>query len=639
MCTKSTASGLCGFAKAVWRRRRLICFADRRVFEAVPCRGVSAVVPFLLLTTTFFTFFMSAGLPPGAAMRHVPSYSHDESTEYNALMPRKTPSPSSSEDAGPSAPYRAHAGRTGSASGSEPPLSWVDPFDPNTLFDPPTPVRPFSDNYNRGHTPTGSVAGRDSVVSLVESQRGLLSAHNRNSSTLSMGGYTPGDRASSSLSLNYVPTKFSDVLAHGGARRRKRARDGDIRAPVMARGGGVDAFRSGEARMADDRDDLEPYQGRKGWLDRSDPDSRWTRFKWVLLIFNTVYTGLALGALVICMLIWFDYIASSDVLRVANRTALIFSTLAASVALFASVFGWAGVMLNNRCTSSAVIFITLAANAESNAAFLAFYNLFLWFSFGFLVVPGYLTYRRWNLNLEGKINFEWSQLFDIDARRRIQNALHCCGYFSPFVEASISSTCYARSILPGCKAPYLSFQRHALQRWYITVFSIAAFHILVIVAALLCSNHVTYRFGKGMMPKRYRLDAAAVAIIVEEYGKQLKEQFGDEVARRAVAGAHSRNASVVDLRGSFAGLGAHSRDASAAELNLRASLGGHGRRGSSAVDMRTSSSADPRLEGRMSAMEMHARDVSAQPPARGMFGFGGGAKYGTIGGTMPDTAI
>ncbi|KAJ7239664.1 hypothetical protein C8J57DRAFT_1528005 [Mycena rebaudengoi] len=39
----------------------------------------------------------------------------------------------------------------------------------------------------------------------------------------------------------------------------------------------------------------------------------------------------------------------------------------------------------------------------------------------------------------------------------------------------------------------------------------------IIFAALLCSNHITYRFGKGMMPKAYRLIKEAMAVIVEKY--------------------------------------------------------------------------------------------------------------------------
>lgn len=165
-----------------------------------------------------------------------------------------------------------------------------------------------------------------------------------------------------------------------------------------------------------------------------------------------------------------------------------------------SLVGWSGILLNNR-------------------AFLAVYNLLLWVTFALLVVPGYVTYRRRAFNLEGKINSQWSRSLGTDGRLRIQNELECCGYFSPFTEATVSQTCYSRSTLPGCKGPYLKFERTALERWYIVVFGIVPFHIGILVTALLCANHVTYRFGKGMMPKAYRLSLNSMAVIMDNYAK------------------------------------------------------------------------------------------------------------------------
>ena len=162
--------------------------------------------------------------------------------------------------------------------------------------------------------------------------------------------------------------------------------------------------------------------------------------------------------------------------------------------------GWAGILLNNRC-------------------FLAWYNLLLWMTFIFLVAPGYITYKKRAFNLEGKINAQWSRDLGAEGRLRIQNQLNCCGYFSPFVEATISQTCYSRSILPGCKLGYMRFERHALQVWYQVVFGLVPFQIAVMVVALLCSNHVTYRFGKGMMPKAYRLSLGTMAVVMDNYAR------------------------------------------------------------------------------------------------------------------------
>ena len=135
------------------------------------------------------------------------------------------------------------------------------------------------------------------------------------------------------------------------------------------------------------------------------------------------------------------------------------------------------------------------------------------------MTPGYLTYKRRTFNLEGKVNAEWSRALGTDGRLRIQNELHCCGYFSPFVEASVSQTCYARSVLPGCKEKYIKFERLVLGRWYTVAFALVPLHLAITIAGLLCSNHVTYRFGKGMMPKAYRLSLNSMAVIMDNYAK------------------------------------------------------------------------------------------------------------------------
>jgi hypothetical protein len=205
-----------------------------------------------------------------------------------------------------------------------------------------------------------------------------------------------------------------------------------------------------------------------------------------------------LTLLIFTLLTWFNVWKHADVVRAGNRTELIISTLAAAVGIITSLVGWAGILLNNR-------------------SFLAVYTFLLWITFVLLVTPGYLTYKRRTFNLEGKINAQWSRDLGAEGRLRIQNQLRCCGYFSPFVEATISQTCYARSILPGCKLPYIRYERMVLQRWYTVSFALVPLHLIIIVAGLLCSNHVTYRFGKGMMPKAYRLSMNSMAVIMDNY--------------------------------------------------------------------------------------------------------------------------
>ncbi|KIM64175.1 hypothetical protein SCLCIDRAFT_23760 [Scleroderma citrinum Foug A] len=342
---------------------------------------------------------------------------------------------------------------------------------------------------------------------------------------ISDGHDDPANRAGSpslpkdiSLSVNYLPSKFSSGLLSPGARRRKGKSD------LPKQGGGREAFKSDEPRMPAEED--EDYDGiTGGWFGGRDgghtrPRMRWNRFKWTLFVANVCLSVYALTGLIFCLMTWFDVFERADIVRVGNRTELILSTAAAAAAAVTSVFGWAGILLNNR-------------------SFLAFYTFFLWICFALLVTPGYLTYKQRTFNLEGKLNAQWSRDLGPAGRLRIQNRLHCCGYYSPFVEATVSQTCYARSILPGCKAAYLGFERHALKIWYTIVFSLVPLQLFIMITGLLCSNHVTYRFGKGMMPKAYRLSLSSMAIIMDKYASQLAEQYGWDVASNVLARSRS----------------------------------------------------------------------------------------------------
>ncbi|KAF9479647.1 hypothetical protein BDN70DRAFT_894757 [Pholiota conissans] len=249
-----------------------------------------------------------------------------------------------------------------------------------------------------------------------------------------------------SLSVNYLPAKTSvSPVAPMGAGARSRKKRPVDVINIPKWGGGQDVFKSGEARMSEKR-------------------LRWNKFKWILFVTNTCsclgglvhYVHLlqslivySLGALLIVLLTWFDVFPHSDVVRIANRPELILSTIAACIGLLTC------------------------------------------------------------LNLEGKINAQWSRTFNASERLL---------------------TCYARSILPGCKLPYLRFQRVVLQRWYMGVFAFVPAQLAVMIAGLLCSNHTTYWFGMGMMPEAYRLNMGTMAVIMENYANQLAEQYSLEVA-------------------------------------------------------------------------------------------------------------
>ncbi|WVW78427.1 hypothetical protein I302_100381 [Kwoniella bestiolae CBS 10118] len=347
------------------------------------------------------------------------------------------------------------------------------------------------------------------VAPFVPPHEGSLSSRRSSTSLLTAGGNEKDMKnRQSSLSLNYVPAKFTRLHAPGD-RHMKKAKQG----------GGRDAFALNAQRMGMpgtvDDDEGVVFQIGKGGLKKKKPKLRWNRFKWCLFVGNTVLIAYGMIALVSAILVWLNVFYQSDVIRVGNRTELIISTVAAVMIVLTSLIGYAGILLNNR-------------------AFLAVYTVLLWVCLALMVTPGYMTYKQKTFNLEGKINSQWSRALGSEGRLRIQDALRCCGYFSPYVEATVSPLCYSRSNLPGCKAKYIHLERHVLSIWVACSFGLVPAHILIIITSLLCSNHITYRFGKGLTPKRYRLDLGSMAVIMDEYAGQIAAQYGPNVAAAAL---------------------------------------------------------------------------------------------------------
>lgn len=91
-----------------------------------------------------------------------------------------------------------------------------------------------------------------------------------------------------SLSVNYLPSKFSSTLVAPGARKRKGG--GGKEGMGMKRGGGVEAFRSGEARVAGENDeDYDGVEFAPGRVGRK--RLKWNKFKWVLFVSNLLVGG------------------------------------------------------------------------------------------------------------------------------------------------------------------------------------------------------------------------------------------------------------------------------------------------------------------------------------------------------------
>ncbi|CAE6463939.1 unnamed protein product [Rhizoctonia solani] len=226
----------------------------------------------------------------------------------------------------------------------------------------------------------------------------------------------------------------------------------------------------------------------------------WTPEKWALLLSVCSVFVYGLTALVLVLMTWFGIWPKSIVMRIVDYDILVTITSASLIVFGTSLFGICGTLLNSR-------------------PLLAIYCVLLWPSFAAMLVVGYTSYRRSAFALPSKMDQAWSQKFGEEDRMILQYSLKCCGYWSPEHSAASSPLCFPRSPLPGCKPRLIRFERASLGRYYTWTFSLVPLHILNIVTALLCSNHVNRLFGKGLTPWKYRLrieDVRANALRVLE---------------------------------------------------------------------------------------------------------------------------
>lgn len=213
---------------------------------------------------------------------------------------------------------------------------------------------------------------------------------------------------------------------------------------------------------------------------------RWTPHKWWLIISVLTVLGYGVTALMFCLRTWFKTWAHADAFLVTDGDLLILLTLSGSILIFVAMIGFSGCILNSR-------------------PILAVYALLLWPALISMLVVGYISYKRYTFNLDSKLSMAWSEYYTDLGRLVIQNSLSCCGFYNVAHDSVPSTKCFIRTSLPGCKGKLYRLERANLAAMWSSVFGVVPVHLLNIVISLVCSNHVTRTFGKGIMPKQYRL--------------------------------------------------------------------------------------------------------------------------------------
>ncbi|TDL19743.1 hypothetical protein BD410DRAFT_830183 [Rickenella mellea] len=208
----------------------------------------------------------------------------------------------------------------------------------------------------------------------------------------------------------------------------------------------------------------------------------WTTFKWLLVISVSSVFVYGTAALVFALLTWYQTWLGAEVMAIADNDILILITLSAILLILASLVGITGSLLP-------------PSPRHIHPPPLA----------GFYLGP-----QCW-LRCIPPIH--------ILTRPQAQPGLVT-------VVQQRCAWCYPRSPLPGCKGPLLRAERLTLASVWQAAFALVPLHIANIGIALLCANHVTHRFGKGLMPRRYRLrvedvraDAHALLMHFADEGK------------------------------------------------------------------------------------------------------------------------
>ncbi|KAF9170115.1 hypothetical protein BGX20_009408 [Mortierella sp. AD010] len=122
-----------------------------------------------------------------------------------------------------------------------------------------------------------------------------------------------------------------------------------------------------------------------------------------------------------------------------------------------------------------------------------------------IVSIGYICFRRKNPFLHLKLKSSWINEYTRDDRLVIQNALSCCGYRAPGDYPSYDLHCFPRASLPFCENLFLTYQQDLLSNTSSSAFSIMVLQLVVMIVALLCSNHIDnlYRTANPITPKLY----------------------------------------------------------------------------------------------------------------------------------------
>ncbi|KAF9421034.1 hypothetical protein BGZ94_008974 [Podila epigama] len=197
----------------------------------------------------------------------------------------------------------------------------------------------------------------------------------------------------------------------------------------------------------------------------------WTKSKWILFFSVLLLLAYSAAALAIAIGYMIGHFEHSAVAMEIHGN-LVYITLAASImGLITGLIGMIGVIRENR-------------------VWLSWFNVLLWPLFCLYLSVGYITFRRVKYNLRAHLREEWLHSYTRSQRLVIQRTLKCCGYDTPSVSGAYDMRCFPMTVLPGCRTKYNNYEKDLLTTCWTVSFALVPVQLFVMIAALLCSNHV-----------------------------------------------------------------------------------------------------------------------------------------------------
>ncbi|KAG0364619.1 hypothetical protein BGZ54_007332 [Gamsiella multidivaricata] len=205
---------------------------------------------------------------------------------------------------------------------------------------------------------------------------------------------------------------------------------------------------------------------------------RWTKSKWILLLSTIMLLGYSCAVFAVAIGYMTHKFDLSVVVMEFHSNLIYLSLAGGLLGVISALIGLVGIFRENRL-------------------WLSIYALLLWPVFALYVSVGYIAFRRSKNHLRARIKDEWIHSYTREQRLVVQRQLKCCGYQDPNWYGAYDLRCFPLTNLPGCHHKYSVYEEKLLSTCTTAAFSLVPFQLLVMVAALLCSNHVDGMLRSG----------------------------------------------------------------------------------------------------------------------------------------------